>query len=293
MEELPQEKKAETADREPLIEKIYLAALAEHARFKDFPEVEIKSVIKSALVEIENMENSADPKIALEALTPEVAEKITALWDFSGPGTYDNPTKEDRYKNYSWAKNMDRNRLSYTAWLARKIAEVRGGKSPSLGPVEETRRRNISTKELIEQSGPGIIYNGTEVENAVVNSVLERTGIIIPKKNVTVLGDGIKNTSDQVSQFSLPEHLHRTGGEIGLISHAPQLMRIVHMLERFQTLPKDMTVRLFPIATPTLGKENYAILEIKGLLYYIYISGNHNAEKNSYPYTIHGSTKTK
>jgi hypothetical protein len=61
------------------------------------------------------------------------------------------------------------------------------------------------------------------------------------------------------------------------------------MLKRYPAaIPNGMKLRLFPIASPDSGKEEYATLEIRGLLYYIYLSPNHDADKESYSYTIHG-----
>lgn len=276
------------AERVRLLERIYREAMEEHAGFKDVPEADIKTVIKEALSEVEALDRAADAGKALAALTPEVAERITALWDFSGPGTYDQPVKEDRYKNYPWARGMDRSRLNYSAWLVRKISEAVSDEKLR-GPIGEAPERKEKARELIAEKGPVILYNGTELENSVVKDVVMREGIMIPPEKIVVMGKGIDSTVDQVRSFKLPEELHRPGGEIGIVSHAPHLMRIAHMLSWYEPLPKDMTVRLFPVPMPTEGKEEYTATEIRALLYYIFLG--QNAKAKAYPSVIHGGGK--
>ncbi|MDO8575792.1 MAG: hypothetical protein Q7R90_00585 [bacterium] len=275
-----------SAERTRSIEQIYRAALAQHAKFAEIPEQKIKQVIEKSLSEIEELETAAGAGRALAALTPEIARTISAVWIFSGPGTYDKPVKEDRYKQYPWARGMDRARLSYGAWLVRKISEKVSGEVMR-GPMTELPRLVADAREMISRSGPVILYNGTELENSVVKDVLTRTGIVIPPEKVMVAGEGIQNTVDQVKTFELPEKLHHAGGEIGIISHAPHLMRVTHMLSQYHPLPDDMSVRLFPIASPKEGREEYVETEIKALLYYVFIGKN--AHEDAYPSIVHGA----
>ncbi len=270
-----------------MVEKIYRAALAEHKELKELPEAELRTVIRGALEEIDRLERAANPREVKSAMTPEIAENLSALWVFSGPGTYDSAKKNDRYQTYPWAEWMDRDRLSYAGWLARISAElVAEGENPR-GPIGEADKRKAEARKAIGEHGPIIIYNGTAEENEVARSVPKREGIIVPEEKVVVAGGGIAKTVDQIKTFALPENLHRPGGEIGLVSHAPHLMRVLHMLKRYEPLPKDMKVRLFPIASPIEGKEEYVTLEVKGLLYYIYLSAEHDADKETYPHIIH------
>jgi len=273
------------AERSRSMERIYAAALEQHTQFKQIPEQDIKEVIGTALEEIEKLERAGNLSDALTALTLEVAESISALWVFSGPGSYDEPAKEDRYKNYPWARGMDRARLSYGALLSRKISEKLSSEILK-GSISKVSARIQKARELIAEHGPTIIYNGTELENSVARDVLTREGIIIPPEKAIIAGEGIDNTVDQIKDFKFPEELHQSGGEIGIVSHAPHIMRIIHILSQYQTLPKDMTVRLFPMATPQGGKEEYADNEIKGLLYYVFLAKK--AQPTAYPALIHG-----
>lgn len=291
MKEMPTEKTPEKAPkREQFVEKIYQAALAEHEKFKEVAKPDdMRQVIRTVLTEIDELEEAANLKKSLAALTPEVAKNIAAFWVFSGPGTYNSPVKEDTYKNYPWAKNMDHSRLTYAVFLVRKIAELLNPGSEKRRPLGENRERRKATKELIAQSGPSIIYNGSKVENDVVKDMRKRD-IIIPPEKIIVVGDGTRNTTDQIKSFAFPANLYQAGKEIGLISHAEHFPRILRMLERYKTLSPDMTIRLFPLATPKEGREEYSAMEARGILYYIYLSPNHDAVQDPYPHTIHGKS---
>lgn len=239
---------------EKIEDKIYRLALEEHPEFEKIPELDIKQVIKTAVSEIEELE-----KMALRA--EEVKGETLALWVFSGPGTYDDAFINDRYGDYSWTKGMDRARIAYAERLVHHIAEI-------------------------AENYPTIIYNGSNLQNSVLRKVVKRKEIKIPSEKIMIVGENINNTVDQIKTFILPKHLHKPGFEIGLVSHAPHLMRIIHTLNHYKTIPKNMTIRLFPISTPEEGKEEFAVSEIKGLLYYIFLAKN--ASSVAYPHIIHG-----
>ena len=183
---------------------------------------------------------------------------------------------------------MDRARLNYSTFLARKLAGLRSETGEIRGPISEATERKQQAKAVLSSYGPAVIYNGTEVENSVVLRTVAKPETIMPKEKVHILEGAIKRTTDQIKLFSLPEALHVAGKEIGIISHDPQLARITRMLNRYKTIPPDMTVRLFPLPTPPEGKEEYATMEIKGLLYYVFLSPDHDAAKEPYPHIVHG-----
>ncbi len=245
------------------------------------PNATVQEIIRNAASEIEKLEEAAKPQNALSALTPQIAEDTVALWVFSGP---DDKNDKDRYRHIPWAHGMDKARLDYAAWLERKISEIRMPSQPKTQEKGQIRQEIDQTREMIKMVGPVIIYNGSDPLNENLNSELQKD-IIIPKNKVAIEGSGIVNTVDQIKDFVLPTGLHQPGKEIGIISHAPHLMRIAHMLNRFQTLPKDMKVRFFPIATPKNATQEYSELETMGLLFYI---ANGSATKDTYQYTIHG-----
>lgn len=290
MEKIP-EQSLESVEQARLFQtqEIYRAALSEHADFGLFPEAELKQVIKEALREIDELEDAGDPKKALGALSLSVAENVKALWVFSGSGTYDKPFKDDAYEKISWAHGMDRARLNRAAWLVRKIAEIRGNEAALRGSLSRIPEGKVRARELILKYAPLIIYNGREDESAVVRAVLTRAGVVVPREKVLILGEGIRNTRDQVKAFALPDSCKEDGKEIGLVSHAPHLMRIAHMLNRYRPLPDDMKVRLFPIASPPEARAIYAAMEVKGLLYYLYLDSEHAAAAEPCSYIIHGS----
>jgi hypothetical protein len=157
---------------------------------------------------------------------------------------------------------MERARLHHTARIAKKIAELLSNKPQFNSPIGDIKANILKTKKMISQRGPKIIYNGTNPENDRVKNILHRDTIIIPQENVIIDDKNIQNTNDQIKTMILPEGLHQPGKEIGLISHAPHLRRIARVLNQSKNLPADMKVRLFPVATPQEGKEEYAAMEI-------------------------------
>lgn len=264
------------------IHTIYKRAIAQNLELKDIEKGKILDTISRCLQEITMLESAADPRNAKNALTMDVAKNIAFLLDFSWPWAYDGP-KDDRYKDLKRTRGMERERLNYTAVLSRRISESLStwANDQYIIPTKDIGE----IKKMILKYGPAIIYNWTPGENASVEEILNRDGIIIPKENVLIMGDGIKNTNDQIETMSLPDELRQPGKEIGIISHAPHLMRIMYMLNHYKSLPLDMKIRLFPIKTPEEGKEEYAAMEIMWLLYYAYIAKTASLEP--YPYTIH------
>lgn len=164
------------------VEEVYKNAIAEHKEIKNLPTEEVRGLIRDVILEIEQLEQVAERDFRELNLGDEIARRIDAVWVLSCPGTYDEPLKEDRYRDYPWAKGMDRTRLNYAARIVRKVAEVRGGGSFERGGLGSLKRRKESIKKSISETGPYIIYNGRPDENAVVRDVLTREGVIIPQE---------------------------------------------------------------------------------------------------------------
>ena len=206
-------------------------------------------------------------------VSSEIAKEIGVIWDFSGPGTYGEPFKEDRYKQFPWAKRLDRKRLNHTAMLERAIIEAKGENDPleprTLGNIA---LRKMRLKDAIREKGPYIFYNGTSYENEVVRDVVLRKGMIIPKEKVIVAAEEVYNTIEQVTSFKLPDRIGM-GGAIALVSSAPHLARIITLINHFKPFPDNTTVHLFPVPTPEEGKVQYSEMEISGLLTYTFIQG--------------------
>ena len=62
------------------------------------------------------------------------------------------------------------------------------------------------------------------------------------------------------------------------------------MIDTYRPLPAGSVPYLFPLATPEGGAEEFALMEIKGLLYYMLLT--HDASENSYPYKLHHFDET-
>jgi hypothetical protein len=258
------------------IESIYKSALAEHPEFNKIGKEKIERIISKELERIDSFEAAARKDISDGfSIDPELAATIGTIWVFSGPGTYREPLKaDDKFKDYAWARWMDRDRLNCGFALARKIAEAKSGQPAS--------------PKIIAQYGPYIVYNGTSEENNVLRDVFEKGEIDIPAEKIKVLDKTSESreqyTANQVQTFKLPNDPSLRGKEIVLVSHAPHLNRILHMINRFHSLPNESIPYLFPLPTPESGRKQFTELEIKGLLYYMLLS--EKASEEPYPYKL-------
>ena len=272
----------EKENHEEIVAQIYRDALIQHPDLAKVDSQELHTLISQCLEEIKRLEKASDPKTVAENLTPEIAKNITALWDFSGPDGH------GLYHGIDWSVSLDQDRLNYTAWLERKISEQLSSAEAPRGGINSVTTRQTQARALILQNGPTIIYNGSNTQNDRVRDMLDEP-TIVPKEKVFIEGEGYKTTIDQIKNFKFPPELKKEGKEIGLISNAPHLMRIAHILGRYDSvLPSDMVLRFFPIKSPISGRNKYAEMEIKGLIYYIYISKDRDASKEPHPYIIHG-----
>ncbi len=272
----------EKLKEEVRINDFYDYATKRNEVLKNIPESEVKSFINEAVKEIDLLEETAERDKRKFDLPNEIAKNIGAIWIFSSSGTYFEPKKEDRYKNYPWADWMDRTRLNHAIKLARKITEKVSGQDFK-APLSEIVLTKRKTKEAILNYGPYIVYNGAPLENEAVARALTQEGTIIPKEKVDIIEKDIKNTIEQITTFKLPDKFEK-GKEIALVAHAPHLIRIVRMINKYKPFPEGTKTRLFPVPTPTEGKEEYAKMEVSGTLYYTHITKD--ATKEPYPYEI-------
>lgn len=281
--------------RQERIEEIYQNALNEPRNKENYKslleqnpgkEFEIKETIENLLTEMEKVEFLSERKIARDALTTDVAKKITAIWDLSGSGNYNEPEGNDPYKGISWARWSDRKRTNYSAWLTRIIAEMKASGEKTKGLVNSVDP--VEIRAIIEKYGPTILYGAFTSMNQVLQDVVNKPNSIIPPDKVIIDAEERLNTVSQVKNFSLPKELHRSNTEIAVVASGPHLVRLMHMLKSHPTVPSDMHIRLCPLKTKVEGWKEYTLMEIRGLLYYIYLSKDHDADKEPYPYIIHG-----
>ncbi len=260
------------------IEKIYEDALAEHHEFGKIKKEKILTIIAGELERIALFETVAE-RDAKQGFTidAETADKIGVIWVFSGPGTYEKPFKNsDKFRKYPWAAWMDKIRLNHAALLAKKIAEVRSGTTSSQDPAK--------TRKMIADYGPYIVYNGFLEENSAFERMLEHGGAILPAEKVKIIHANLETTVDQIKTFELPEDPSVSNKEVALVSHAPHLDRILHMLPKYNVLGKGSTPFLFPVPTPQTGEEQFAAMEVRGLLYRMFITKD--ATEKPHPYFL-------
>lgn len=264
----------------------------ENPQLQKVEEAKLTKLIASSLQEVAQLEQLAREhrRILIEGKIPIPAEslaKLKALWVLSGPGLYRQAFKDDRYRDKPWAAFMGRHRLTYAGLLTRRLAEAKPG-----APYDHLQKGRITPlksviRNRILAAAPIILFNGREDENLDVRSIVSEDGKVIPPEKVWISGKSIDKTIDQVNSLTLPPDLKlNPGDEIGIITHAPHFMRFAHMLNRFSDklpISPEVTIRAFPLPSPPNSQE-YTDQEIRGLLYYVFITGE--ATKESYPYVI-------
>ena len=256
------------------IEAIYRTAIHEHTLLRDIPPLTLKQIIAAELHRIGLFEKAAhEDELGHMMISREMAQNIGAVWAIAGTGTYrepvtivDNPLLRDK----PWAMWMDKHRIDRAVGLIKQLTVLRTEVATDL-------------ESAIAENGPYFIYNGYNFQNAVLEEVITHEALL-PKAKVRIISGDLKITVDQIKSFALPSDKALKGKGIAIVSHAPHLCRIVHMIERYQPFPVGTPLYLFPLPTPDLGKDEFSFMEIKGLLYYIFVAKD--ASEEAYPYRI-------
>lgn len=273
------------ANQIPSVNEVYNGALAEHAEFADFDDIELKEIIYGALQRVVEFERKSRESLDISR---EEAENIGTVWIFSGTGSYDEPFKakdNPSLMTKAWMGGFDRKRIDRGVYLVRKIAEIRSGQDASKGSIANHQVRKEQTKELIAEYGPTIVYNGYPADTEFAESLLDRIGGIIPREKVKIIHGDLKVTTDQVKTFDYPDGREARDKEIVVVSHAPHLAtRVLHIANLYKPFVDDAIPYLFPVPSPENGRREFALMEIRGLLYYIYMKND--ASKDPHPYKL-------
>ncbi len=244
----------------------------------------ITNLAREGALEMSSFEKLARTNSLRVPETPEEAKRVRAIWDLSGVGTYLKEFQDDRWKNIPWVGWTDRRRLNYSAALIRRLTEKITGRSyrSTLGE-KLTPDQVAQLRSDIENYGPYLIYNATSEQNEDVEKVLTEQDVSIPKSKIIIPDASTAKTADQMKNVKFPQDL-RGGDIIAVVAHAPHLVRILHMLNRYKPLPEGVIVQPHPLPSPPSAGTDYARMEISGLLYYTLITGD--AAETSYPYQI-------
>ena len=256
------------------IEAIYSTATQEHTLLRDIPSLKLKQIIATELGRIHTFEEAALEDVEGHIIiSPEIAQSIGAVWAIAGTGTYrksvtivDNPHLRDK----PWAEWMDKHRIDRAIGLIKQLAVLRTEVAGDLGGE-------------IADNGPYLIYNGYNFQNSVLEEAITHDGLL-PTAKVNIIYGDLKITVDQIKSFAQPHDPALKGKGIAIVSHAPHLCRIIHMIERYKPFSVGTPLYLFPLPTPDSGKDEFSFMEIKGLLYYIFVAKD--ASEEAYPYRI-------
>ena len=273
---------------QPFLDRVIAYALNRNPDLLNFDQERVYRLARNAAAEMATFEEMARTQALRVPQTPEEARKIKAIWDISFAGTYLKEFQDDRYKDKPWAAWTDRRRLNHSGALMRLVTEritghsyrVPLGKKLSIEEAAELRSE-------IEKFGPYLIYGSTTEQNEDLEAALMEEGVVIPRSKVHIIAEKVvdTNTVDQMKTFSLPKNLEVENGDVlAIVAHAPHLVRVLHMLNRYRPLPEGMIIQPQPMPAPIPGGDEFAISEISGILYYTFITGDSSEE--TYPYLI-------
>lgn len=282
-------------EENPLLSRAFFNEAIAHAfernrALEDVDRGRLYRFVNQAVSEIALLEELARTRPLRIPETAEDLERIKVIWDVSGVGTYLKPYQNDRWKEVHWIGGTDRKRLNYTAALARRLTEARVGRSYKVPLGEKLiTKQSEEVRENIKRFGPTIIYGSTKEQNDDIKEALEMPGVIIPSSKVHIVDfpgkpEGV-NTLDQVKGFSFPPNLYLQDGDImAIVAHAPHMVRLLHMLNKFRPFPDGLVIQPHPLQSLPFAGTEYAKMEISGLLYNTLILGVSTEEP--YPYLI-------
>lgn len=269
----------EKNELQKLKERVLESAKIDSPQLQDIDPKEIDGILTLDLAMLQEFEKAALPH-------PKIYPDTDVVFVVPGPGEYSQKLppyeeKPDRYQHLSWARKMDRARVRAGVILVKEITALRLEKN-----VKEV------TSEDILAYGPWLHYSTTPWENEHIKGVLAQEVVKFPPGKTIMYEDivgrdgktrPIVNTADQLEGLQFPEGL--TPRRIAVLSHAPHLVRIMHMMEKYKDrIPEGTIVQPFPIPTPVAGVPEYARMELQGTLAAIYKL--HTASQASYKYQL-------
>lgn len=275
------------------VAEVYDSAVAEHPEFLGLDQTELRAFIGSTLSRIAMFETVAHQPLEV---TAEDAEKIAIVKIHSSTGSYDEPFKaEDNPRlreDKPWLAWFDKQRILHAVRLARKVAEVKSGYTVRLsGNYDENDvlRAKEEVKEQIAAYGPAVMYTGYPVETQKAEEVLRRPGGIIPEDKAIIIHGNPHNTVEgaqmMVDAFETYDYLLEGGQQIAVVTHAPHMARVLHIMDKYKYLPKGSDQPFVsPVATPAAGAHDFATMEARGLLYYAWLADS--ASKEPHPYQM-------
>lgn len=236
---------------------------------------ELDNLLEHLINEYKELESRVHPH-------PEIREDTDIVVVFSGPGAISKnippyTDKPDSYKNFPWSRKMDRGRVRVAEQIVREVTGIRIGKKAS-----------EVTQEDIINIGPYLHYSGTPWENDHFMEAIKSGEINIPKEKIFSYSEiedpsgnirTIARTSDQISGLKFPE----TPRRIVIVDQSAHLVRVLHMMGMFSDrIPKGAVVQPFPIPISDEGEFEFAKMELRGTVAYIYKHGL--ASKEPFPY---------
>lgn len=246
-------------------------------------DADLHELVGSCLDEIKQIEHAATSPDRWNVPFDE-AKKTRLVIDFSAPGTYFLPFKNDRYQAKPWAALMDRKRADTAAILGIHLAGIAMGKDFSsftkarlldgLNPEFESNREEVH--QSIRDANIHFLYLGTPQEASGIRKVINSPSSFVPRDMVDVVdsveGRPIDNTLDQVDAlkhyFQSRQNIFQDGDKADFVL-GPQAVRVFRICRQMDAIPHMIVPQVFPESTPQIGIKEYPTNEIRGTMYYV------------------------
>lgn len=263
------------------------------------PDSDIEHLASDCLSEINRIEMAARNPDRWK-ISASDAKHTRLIVDFSGPGTYLLPFKEDRYVSKPWAALMDRKRADTAAILGIHLAGIVTGNDYSvftklrlldgLDPSLNELRPDV--QKSIYDANIHFLYLGTHQEAKAIHKAVQSPSSFIPPYMVDVIENfedrPIDNTTDQVLAlkefFRNKTNIFQPNDRIDFVL-GPQAVRVFRMCRQFEAIPQALVSQVFPEPTPEIGIHEYPLNEIRGAIFYTITGKSHI---NPSPYIIIG-----
>lgn len=208
-----------------------------------------QELAESIQSELDVMIQSAD-KLP-EKKDMEILKKVRAVWVLSGSGSYfvplSNSTSDQANINNLWYYGTDRARLDYVAQWLLSYAKV-----------------------LPKHLQPVLIYNGVKNQQEDLIKAIQTGKYKVPLGKIFFPPGDNTRTIDQIKNFALPPNINLEDGYLGVLSHAPHLLRTLKFMKKNQMIFGKIKILALPLKLKDEKDQNAMNKpEIKGMLDYV------------------------
>jgi hypothetical protein len=85
-------------------------------------------------------------------------------------------------------------------------------------------------------------------------------------------------------QSVFPKEVVDGGKQVAIVTHAPHMDRVLHIMQSHPYLPDGSIPYVAPLPTPEAGRREFSNMEVRGMLFYVYLQ--QDASEEPHPYQV-------